>query len=567
LPEAPYITTASDTRFCQGDSVRLTVTNTSGFQYKWKLNGGVIGTGTGFTAIAAGNYIAEVTNTSGCSVSSMNTVAVSVDPKPSLPVVNISGPTTICQGGSVELSVSPVTGYLYQWENNGSGLPGATNSNIVIQSQGVYNLKISNSFGCYIKTENTPVNVLTAPSAPSIFTASATTFCQGDSLVLSVTNTPGYSYQWRLNGGSVSTNSGRYYAKASGSYDLVVTNSSGCSAVSVAPVAVIVKPLPDANAISITGVSRFCSGQNATLSVPLNNAYSYSWKNGSSLMGLTSNSVNVTESGEYTVVTSLDGCSVTPHPVKIEVVAKPAKPDIDMGSYTKGMCLQETPPVLSVDNIVNGYSYQWYKNETPFSSNTSIEVTESANYYLEAASDICTSGRDTALITFDESLAKPVIAAKGPTVWILSTPAKAARYKWYFNGTQIAGATTSSYVAGQNMGTYRVAISNDGKCFYFSDVTTIPDIVGIEEPDPFRDVKVYPNPTTGLFTIEMNNNIFGELVMDIFTQNGSKALNIRFEKSTEHFRSQIDLTGQSKGLYLLNLSLDKYRAVRKVVVE
>jgi len=65
----------------------------------------------------------------------------------------------------------------------------------------------------------------------------------------------------------------------------------------------------------------------------------------------------------------------------------------------------------------------------------------------------------------------------------------------------------------------------------------------------------------------MNNNIFGELAIDIFTQNGSKALNIKFEKTTAHFSSQIDLSGQSKGMYLINLSLDKYRAVRKVVVE
>jgi len=80
-------------------------------------------------------------------------------------------------------------------------------------------------------------------------------------------------------------------------------------------------------------------------------------------------------------------------------------------------------------------------------------------------------------------------------------------------------------------------------------------------------VKIYPNPTTGLFTIEMNNNIFGELVIDIFTQSGSKVINIKFDKTTEHFQSQIDLSGQPNGMYLINLSLDKFRAVKKVLVE
>ncbi|HAM11153.1 MAG TPA: hypothetical protein DCP74_12995, partial [Bacteroidales bacterium] len=66
---------------------------------------------------------------------------------------------------------------------------------------------------------------------------------------------------------------------------------------------------------------------------------------------------------------------------------------------------------------------------------------------------------------------------------------------------------------------------------------------------------------------EMNNNVFGELVIDIFTQNGSKALNIKFDKTTEYFSAQIDLSGQSKGMYLINLSIDAFKAARKILVD
>ena len=345
-------------------------------------------------------------------------------------------------------------------------------------------------------------------------------------------------------------------------------NSSGCSATAITPVTVTVKPLPVSNTISLTGTSRFCSGQSASLSVPVNAGYSYSWRNGTSYMGMTSNSINVTESGDYTVEVSLDGCVVTPDPLRIEVIAKPARPDIDMGSYTKGMCLGENPPKLAVDDIVSVYSYQWYKNETPLSVNTSIDVVESGNYYLEAVTDICRSERDTAVISFAPAPVKPDIIARGPSVWLLSTTSRADKYKWYFNGAPIPDADQSSYLAGQKYGLYRLAVANEAGCFSFSDTLRIPlGITGIEDTDPFENVKIYPNPTTGMFTIEMNNNVFGELIIDIFTQNGSKALNIKFEKTTEHFMSQIDLSGQSKGMYLINLSIDKFRAVRKVVVE
>jgi PKD repeat protein len=567
-PVAPLISAGGNVTFCQGDSVVLDVPNTSNYSYQWKLNGGAVGTDSyQYSAKASGNYSLTVTNTLGCSNDATNTLDITVNPKPSLPTVNLSGPTTFCQGNSLELTVTSSSGLTYQWENNGASISGATLNKLTASTPGVYALRITNKSNCYIKSENVTVNVLTVPSAPTISASASTTFCQGDSVLLSVTNTPGYSYQWRLNGGSVGLNSNILTAKTSGSYDLVVASNTGCTSVSLTPVTVTVKPLPVISTISLKGDARFCKGNTATLSVPQNSNYSYSWKKGPAVLGLTSNTIDVTESGNYTVELAIAGCTATAEPVPIEVIDKPSKPDINKGSYKKNDCLGENPLILSVDNIVQGYSYEWYKNETPLSANTSIEVTESANYYLEALSDICTSERDTAAIIFDESLPKPLINAKGPTVWILSTSAKAAQYKWFLNGIQIVGATSGTYIAGQTMGTYRVAISNDGKCFSFSDNKIIPDIVGVEEPDAFENVRIYPNPTTGLFTIEMNNNVFGELVIDIFTQNGSKALNIKFEKTTEHFRSQIDLSGQSKGMYLINLSIDKFKATRKILVE
>ena len=389
-------------------------------------------------------------------------------------VVTADAPLTFCKGDSVTLTVPYNENYTYLWRNNGTNITGADSSRYVAKLSGSLTAEVTNTKG-NCKTTSSPVSIVAqnAPSAPSITYSGNLNFCQGDSVVLSVSPVAGYSYQWRLNGGAIGTNSNQFVAKASGSYDIVVSNSSGCTATSVAPVAVTVKQMPLANTISLTGNSRFCSGQSTTLSVPANAAYSFSWKNGTSYLGLTTNSVTVTESGDYTVEVSLDGCMVTATPLKIEVIARPARPDIDMGSYSKGDCLGEDPLKLAVDNIVPGYSYQWYKNETPLSASTSIEVTEAANYYLEAVYDICPSVRDTAAIIFAESLPKPIVDAKGPAVWILSTASKAAQYKWFYDGILIPGASTNSYIAGQNMGTYRVAISDDGKCFSFSDYKKI----------------------------------------------------------------------------------------------
>jgi hypothetical protein len=99
-------------------------------------------------------------------------------------------------------------------------------------------------------------------------------------------------------------------------------------------------------------------------------------------------------------------------------------------------------------------------------------------------------------------------------------------------------------------------------------VITIPlNLTGIDFVDPFSNLNIYPNPSSGLFNIEMDNAIMGELLIDIFTETGSKILNIKFEKETPHFLVQVDLSAQQAGIYIINLMLDTYRAERTLVVE
>jgi hypothetical protein len=64
----------------------------------------------------------------------------------------------------------------------------------------------------------------------------------------------------------------------------------------------------------------------------------------------------------------------------------------------------------------------------------------------------------------------------------------------------------------------------------------------------------------------MNNQVYGELNIAIFSDEARKILNIKFEKTTQHFSSQIDLSGQNEGTYLIKLMIDKYVASRKLIV-
>ncbi len=562
---------------CQGSETILTnLSNITGLtitSWSWDY-----GDGKGSTApnpgthgyLLPGDYdvILSASASNNCSDSKTKTVTVA-----SYPVASIaaSTPLAFCSGDSVALSVASYTNHAYKWMSNGTDVTGGTTNRYVARITGNYTVEVINLTGnCKTTSSAAAVTVVNAPAAPLITVSGPLTFCQNDSLLLSVPYTSGYSYQWKLNGGAVGSDSSRFAAKNSGTYTMFVANSNGCSVASTNSVVITVNPVPVVGSISQVGNDlKFCKGENITLSIPANVNYTYSWRKGATVLEIYTNTMVAAQSGDYYVeVSTSSGCKVTADTVTVEVVEPPSVPSIDYGAYTPGMCLGENPIRLSIENVVSGYSYRWYRNGTQIGNSTFIETRDEGKYYLEANFDICTSKRDSVEINLMQTLPEPVIISKGPTVWYLSTASQANYYKWYYNGSLIPQANRNVYVAGQNLGIYRVSISNDMQCFSFSDTVRIPTgATGIEDIDPFEEVKIYPNPTTGLFTIEMNNNLSGELVVDLFTQNGSKVVNLKFDKTTEHFSAQIDLSGQSKGMYLINLTIDKYIATRKILVE
>ena len=486
--------------------------------------------------------------------------------------VTLSGSPNFCSGDSVKLSNSYTETYSYSWQTGGLDITGATNNTYTAKQSGSYTIKVTNPVG-NCTSVSTPVNVTVkeSPLQPAISYSGPTEFCAGDSLLLSVPKTDGLTYKWKLNGGSIGGNTYQHAARIDGTYYILITNSDGCSSGSTNSVDVKVNDKPVATSLSIPTKTELCTGESVILGVTSFPAYGYQWLNNNvPVSGAITNTYRATETGKYQLeISNVKGCSIKTNSINITVNARPVKPLIDSANYKDGNCIGETPLKLSVKNIIAGYSYQWYKNGAPLSSQAFIEdFLDDGNYFVEADLNGCKSSSDSVSLEFRKSLEKPDIYATGPSVWYLSTSSEAKYYKWYLNGVQIPGAVTNAYVAGQKLGIYRVSVSNDNQCYRISDPKTIPaGIVGIEDTDPFKGVRIYPNPTTGMFTIEMDNNVFGDLYIDVFTQNGSKTLNIKFDKTTEHFQTQIDLSGQSKGMYIINLAIDKFKATRKILVE
>ncbi|MFM1874922.1 MAG: hypothetical protein RL266_659 [Bacteroidota bacterium] len=155
-------------------------------------------------------------------------------------------------------------------------------------------------------------NVCVAPEA-FITTNGPTVLCQGQTLQLQAPVGAGYTYEWS----DGSTGQSLIISNA-GTYMVRVTDSNAGSACASVSAAVDVEVSPDETpSVSVVGELSFCEGGSVTLTST--EASAYAWSNG---LG-NSQSVNVTESGAYSVTITGVCDDWTSSTVQVDVLPAP----------------------------------------------------------------------------------------------------------------------------------------------------------------------------------------------------------------------------------------------------
>lgn len=287
-------TAGSATTFCQGGSVTLDAGSYPGATFLWSNNA----TTQTINVTTSGTYSVTVTKPSGCSAVS-NAITVTVNPTPTTPTISAGGPVTFCNGGSVTLTSSQASGIM--WSDN------STTQAITVSSSGSYDVTYTDANGCSATSAPTTVTVNPNPSAPTISANGPTTFCTGDSVLLTSSQATGNMW-------STSATSQAINVTSSGSYSVTYTDANGCSATSN-PTTVSVSSAP-APTITITGNTALCPGDQVTLTSSA--ADSYLWAPG----GQTTQSITVSSAGTYFVtVTNANACNGTGASSSVTVTA------------------------------------------------------------------------------------------------------------------------------------------------------------------------------------------------------------------------------------------------------
>ena len=252
------------------------------------------------------------------------------------------------------------------------------------------------------------------------------------------------------------------------------------------------------------------------------------------------------------------------------VIVKPIlKPEIISDNYNAGKCMGDNPITLKNLSVQSGYSYKWYRNSNLFdtSADSISGFLPQGDYTLEANFNGCTSVSKLYNVYSENAPKKPTILYQGPKVWYLACSNDSVpHYNWYFNGTQISNAHNFYYVAKKQVGTYMVEIANDNGCYIQSDPLTIPIPNGNQSGISLESLNILPNPSNGLFTVEIDNSNTGELLIQVFNGNGLEVLREKSDKRTNRIKQDIDITGHGKGVFIIRFTIGDYREERKVIV-
>lgn len=504
----------------QGETATLSVVATGGgtLTYLWMKGPLVVADGTmpsgsvisGATtatlsisnvqAAEAGAYTCRVSNFTSVE-SSPATLTVNIPPTISTQPASQSG----FVGGTATFTVtaagtSPLS---FQWKKNGSAISGATSSSyttptLALTDNGAkYTVTVTNVTTQTVTSSEASLTVTVAPFPPSFTTqpAPSTKVAIGKNATLSVVvnGNPTPTLQWKKNGTDISGATAasldltNVQAGDAGSYTVVATNSEGTATsnsgviVPVVPPSITTQPAPSTTVLVGSNVSLFVV---AAGDLPL----AYQWKKGStSISGATAASlalsnVALTDTGDYSVVVSNTDVneSITSSTAAVSVQQEasittqpaPATTVNDGSNVTLSVVATGTPAP----------SYQWKRDGVDLTGKTTATLAltnvqkANAGVYTVVVSNTTVNGVKTvtssdATVTVNvrpsittQPASATVDQGQPASFSVVAAGEEPFTYQWRKNGTNISGATSSTFsisaTTAADAGAYSVVVNN-----------------------------------------------------------------------------------------------------------
>lgn len=223
----------------------------------------------------------------------------------------------------------------------------------------------------------------------------------------------------------------------------------------------------------------------------------YKWyKDGNLIEGATGSSYTVTQTGTYSVEPDFGRCAGSMRSNEIQATLPGSANSMGIkikGDATRDICTGQTITLeTEITNEQPGFTftYQWYKDNTPIAGATSAtyRATEPGTYKVRSvpgsncpmtSTEVKLNTRTTTgLLTIEGGETQVKCTGQTLTFTTQLQGGITGTYKWYKNGTEIAGASANTYGA-TDVGSYYVTLTEAGGCVIKSNVVNVTNRSGV----------------------------------------------------------------------------------------
>ncbi len=568
----------------------LSITGTPPYQYQWTNEAGdIVGTALDLANVGTGNYYFLVSDNNTCAASSGpyfvdQTGAPQVDES----AMNIISATVGANNGSITgISFTGTPPLVYTWYDDLGNVIG-NSLDLTSVYTGYYTLQAVDGNDCDTITGPYFVPETGGPLV-ALASASPQDICIGESSHLTATGNGGtgnYTYLWTSTPGSFSSDlsSPVVYPLVNTIYHVEIndgyTNSS-------ADVTVNVNPLPLANAgIDDTipyGTSTTLFGSASGGS----SNYSYAWKPEVQLINpYTQNAPtkNIFSTTKFwLVVTDLEsGCISIEDSVTVVITGGPLGVTVspDNGSTCEGEPI--TLQAFGSGGNEPNYIYTWYYNQNIVQKDTAttslftvtpgaagiysyvVEIFDHFNPFYDTVNVIVTQSPQ-----FQFTGGSEIVACPYDSVVLAPDPIYPGVHYYWSNGSEAQSIKVGTTGIGFDSKSYSLTLETSDNCQYTSDVTVYFDFAqcsGINENNKYNSIKIYPNPSPGLFTVSIEDGT-NYRDLEIINPQGQ----VIYARELHDLRMGkneivINLINLPKGIYILKATNDTFISFQKLIL-
>ncbi|MDR3681323.1 MAG: T9SS type A sorting domain-containing protein [Flavipsychrobacter sp.] len=406
--------------------------------------------------------------------------------------------------------------------------------------------------------------------------------CSGKSLMLSGGTVPGATYNWSGPGGYTSSNQNPTISNIQATQAGLYTISAVVGTCTYTDTSTIyVNPSPPVPVA--TSNAPICSGSTLNLNIATIPNVTYGWQTPnhtiSNQQSLTITSATSVDSGNFIASdTSVNGC-VSLDTLAVAVSQALPPPGIIVTS-TYGDTICTGGIITLVANTTNasvGSTFQWEKFHAAItgqtgSSYTSSSVADNDQYSCVVTSNLgaCqvqkTSESAPITIRVQNTLPPPTITITPyPTVYVtgdtvtftahVANGGVGLTFQWMKNGSQVPGATTSSWQ------TNNVALGDKVWVVVTSGFpcaaprTGSSNVIGVAVPTlngTTDNIRLYPNPSNGSFTISGTLDMVTEATVEVIDVTGRVIYKEKLPVNNNELYQQLNLNA-GPGNYILKI--------------